>query len=302
MTKSEMIKDFALEAVGCAYIYGATGQACTPEYRKARMEQYPQYAEQIRKACPALKGGSCEGCKYQGRKAYDCAQLTRYAAKAAGLTLPSGASSQWKKGDWSEKGAIDTLPVGQACFLYMEKAGSNPMGHTGIYLGDGTAVDARGHSYGVVHMPISGRSWTHWAILRGQDGAEIDPPPTLRKGSTGEAVKRAQGLLDGLGFDIGSTGADGVFGSKTLQAVKDFQQGVGLAADGVIGPATWAALEDISAMLEDPAEPESVPDEADTVPDEADTAPDDADTAPELTDAEKLAILWEWYLKKGGGG
>ena len=164
----------------------------------------------------------------------------------------------------------------------MEREGSNPMGHTGVYLGDGTAVDARGHSYGVVHMPISGRSWTHWAILRGQEGAEIDPTPTLRKGSTGDSVKRAQELLAGMGYDIGSTGADGIFGSKTLQAVKDFQQTAGLAADGVIGAATWAALE--AQDMHTPAQ------------DEADTAPD------EPADAEKLDILWEWYLKKGGGG
>ena len=142
-------------------------------------------------------------------------------------------------------------------------------------------MDATGHAYGVVHSDVVTKRWTHWAILRGQDGEEIDTPPTLRKGSTGEAVKRAQELLAGMGYDIGSTGADGIFGSKTLQAVKDFQQGVGLAADGVIGPATWAALEG---------------------QDVHDTAPNEADTAPEPTDAEKLAILWEWYLKKGGGG
>lgn len=281
MTKNQMIADFALGAVGCAYVYGATGQPCTPAYRKARAEQYPAYAAQIRSNCPELKSGSgsCEGCKYQGRKAYDCAQLTRYAAKAAGLTLPSGASSQWNKGDWAEQGKIDTLPTDRVCFVYMERASASPMGHTGVYLGDGTVVDARGHSTGVVRRALKDTGWTHWAILRGQDG-ERDTLPTLCQGSTGESVARAQQQLAALGYDLGASGADGIYGSKTAAAVKAFQRAAGLTVDGVIGPATWAAL-----------------DKQDTP---GDALPDPEPVEP--TDAEKIELLWAWYKEQMGGG
>jgi lysozyme family protein len=38
------------------------------------------------------------------------------------------------------------------------------------------------------------------------------------------------------------SGIDGVFGSKTQDAVKSFQQGNSLTVDGIVGPLTWAAL------------------------------------------------------------
>ena len=37
--------------------------------------------------------------------------------------------------------------------------------------------------------------------------------------------------------------ADGVFGAKTLQAVKTFQESAGLLADGIVGPMTKTALD-----------------------------------------------------------
>ena len=46
--------------------------------------------------------------------------------------------------------------------------------------------------------------------------------------------------LNEKGFDCGK--ADGIFGDKTLKAVKDFQQYSGLVIDGIVGPKTWGAL------------------------------------------------------------
>ena len=59
-------------------------------------------------------------------------------------------------------------------------------------------------------------------------------PGVLKKGSTGEAVKRMQAEL---GLED-----DGVFGPGTEAAVKKWQAANGLAADGIVGPKTLAKL------------------------------------------------------------
>ena len=64
--------------------------------------------------------------------------------------------------------------------------------------------------------------------------------PVLEMGSDGESVKALQILLNGLGYSCGK--ADGIFGEKTLAAVKQFQKENGLDDDGVVGALTWAAL------------------------------------------------------------
>ncbi len=64
--------------------------------------------------------------------------------------------------------------------------------------------------------------------------------PVLKKGSKGEAVEMLQNALIGRGYDPG--GADGVFGSKTVTAVKQLQKEYGLVADGIVGQKTWEML------------------------------------------------------------
>ena len=66
--------------------------------------------------------------------------------------------------------------------------------------------------------------------------------PTLRRGTKGERVEELQRLLLRLGYDLGSSGADSVFGRTTESAVRAFQKSRGLTVDGVVGPRTWAAL------------------------------------------------------------
>lgn len=67
--------------------------------------------------------------------------------------------------------------------------------------------------------------------------------PVLRQGSTGQYVIILQKKLKEHGFDPGPI--DGIFGAKTLAAVKAFQKAKRLIVDGIVGPQTWAALEGV---------------------------------------------------------
>ena len=63
---------------------------------------------------------------------------------------------------------------------------------------------------------------------------------TYKKGSSGEVVSQIQTKLKNWGYYSGSV--DGVYGSKTVEAVKSFQKKNGLTVDGICGTNTLAAL------------------------------------------------------------
>ena len=64
----------------------------------------------------------------------------------------------------------------------------------------------------------------------------------LQYGSSGSEVEKLQKALIDAGYDVGSTGADGVFGNNTAAAVKQYQQDNGLTVDGIAGKNTLGAL------------------------------------------------------------
>ncbi len=62
----------------------------------------------------------------------------------------------------------------------------------------------------------------------------------LKQGSTGNLVKTVQTRLKNWGYYTGAT--DGIYGPKTVAAVKYFQRNNGLTVDGIVGPRTAAAI------------------------------------------------------------
>jgi N-acetylmuramoyl-L-alanine amidase len=70
--------------------------------------------------------------------------------------------------------------------------------------------------------------------------AQTAAAATYQQGSTGSVVTQIQQKLYNWGYYSGSV--DGVYGSRTVEAVKYFQCKNGLTVDGKCGPKTLAAL------------------------------------------------------------
>jgi len=89
----------------------------------------------------------------------------------------------------------------------------------------------------------------------GPSGAEPGAPRTkdklgaftvdIPKGRRGVEVADVQKALIALGYSLPKHGVDGIRGSETVSAVKQFQQDNGLTVDGDPGPATVAKLNDV---------------------------------------------------------
>ncbi len=294
----EAIRAYALHQVDGPYIMGATAKKCTPKYRNALAARYNEYADKIYAACPVLSGkqSSCSGCKWEGLPAHDCAQLSKFAAAAAGISLPSGSNSQWTKVNWAIAGEISALPMDVVCFVFHYNSSTGRMSHVGVYLGDGSVADARGHASGVLHKDVSSYPWTHYAIpfeVAREAGLELSERPayaelghdTIHKGAKGSAVAEAQRLLNIAGAHLKM---DGIFGSDTQAAVEAFQSANGLTVDGVIGVNTWSKLRSLDVDA----------DEDSLTKDSTETShgPTDTDQTGGFIEAEPSTSSPEWPI------
>lgn len=251
-SKPNIVKELAEYCLDWPYVYAAAGEYCTPEWRKNRMGYSDtKYANAIKENCPVLSGkaSSCENCKWNGCLCFDCRGFTRWLLAQTDITLAGGgATTQWETAsNWVAKGEIKSIPKNLVCCVFKYKEGK--MSHTGMHMQDGHIIHC---STIVKEDTLPGiPAWTHWGIPAGlytttelqTAGITFDEKknfPTLRKGSTGDTVKKLQLVLNnqyGASLTI-----DGNFGSLTEAAVKQFQKDHKLTADGIVGPKTWEAL------------------------------------------------------------
>lgn len=157
-------------------------------------------------------------------------ESVRPACRSVDPTVGEGGDEQPLLKSGSEGPAVATLqglltkagfPCGQD-----GKFGSETESQVKAFQGaKGLALD------GIVGPPT-------WAALR----PDVRWPETfLKLGSQGPDVATFQRRLLELGFDLGPSGADGDFGTRTDAATRRFQTDRGLAPDGVVGQATWTA-------------------------------------------------------------
>lgn len=254
LTKAEMIVRSAEAMLGWPYAWGATGQKCTVANREARIKN-PRISDGdirlIKKRCQVLNGsaGSCSGCKYYpGNNVtlmFDCIGFVNRLLDIAGVPhYGGGCTTMWNhQANWESRGLLANMPTESVCLVFQQvKNQTNKMDHIGVYIGGGMVIHC---SVEVKIEKVTQYPWTHFGVPKGLEGDVPVPTtkPTLRRGSTGPYVVECQTDLVTLGYDIGKSGIDGVYGKATMNAVAAFQTASGLKSDGICGPATWAALD-----------------------------------------------------------
>lgn len=85
-------------------------------------------------------------------------------------------------------------------------------------------------------------TWVHFDRRQSPPACTTGGYPTLRRGSLSVYVLIAQDDLNTLGFATG--GLDGIFGTRTYNAVKAYQASRNLEIDGIIGCNTWRSLQE----------------------------------------------------------
>lgn len=205
------------------------------------------------------------GSRWIGHMVADCSGMFVFAFKKYGLGMSHISSNIYKSYCTKTKGKLTAelkknLRPGTAVFTG-QTAGNHP--HVGLYVGGdgGYVIEAHGTMKGVIKSKLAEERWTFYGELKNVDYNNTEPAPapepepqddtfpTLRRGSKGKYVTLLQVKLISQGYSCGSTGADGDFGQNTEKAVKLFQQehdgpdGKDLKVDGIVGPATWWALD-----------------------------------------------------------
>ena len=215
----------ALERVFSRY-FGA-GKRNAAEYARnpEKIANYV-YMDEFRSKSGALGNTQPgDGWRFRGRGLKQLTGRNNYARFATHYNMTPEQASDWIE---TKEGAL------ASALWFWDTNNLNPVADTGdvraltkrINGGD-IGLDDRQHRYNVAMQALTGDIPSRAPI-------SAESTSTLRRGSTGDAVKQMQQKL--------GIPADGDFGPGTEAAVRKWQEANGLVADGIVGPKTLAAL------------------------------------------------------------
>lgn len=235
---SEYLVKYVEAQLGRPYWRGTFGQHASPALLAYERKRFPD----------SYKAADFETQANAGQKVHDCCGLVKAANLCDTVNAdPEGLSSKWDlnpKMYYEQarvKGTIGTFPKIKGYLVF-----NSNLSHVGVYVGNDTVTEARGHSYGVVHSKITDSRWKYWAddvnieYPKEEDEVKYSDLEICRKGSKGDAVRTIQANVHVF--------VDGVFGNDTEKCVREFQKknkdndGKALTVDGVVGPKTWQAI------------------------------------------------------------
>ena len=231
MTGKELA-EYAKSKVGTPYFYGSKMDILTEDKMRWLHSHYPgtvtnTYMNKARK-----KG-------QVGKINVDCSGLiSAYTKKLLGSSqLYAQAYARMPIADWRK--------FAEGTVLWKN-------GHVGVYVGDGKVVEARGIDYGTIVSNIPAVNWKYgltfkWMTYNYTEAVDsnvitykkanpyTEPQTNIKKGMKGEGVRWVQYELVESGYDLI---VDGVFGNKTLKALKAFQTSCKIEVDGICGKQT----------------------------------------------------------------
>ena len=194
-----------------------------------------------------------DGVRFKGRGLFQLTGRANYAAFGPKIGIPDLVSNP-------EKAADPAVSLLIACEYWQERRG----GLNRFADQDDIVTITKAINGGLNGLPDRRLYLAKAKLALARDivtgvpaGAAAAPaaPALLRRGSRGDAVAALQRMLVAAGFAVA---ADGDFGPATEAAVRAFQRARGLGEDGIVGPATLAALAAATAppaAAETPAAP-----------------------------------------------
>ena len=235
---NKYLVQYAEAQLGRPYWRGTLGQHASPALLAYERKRFPD----------SYKAADFEAQARAGKKVHDCCGLV----KAANMCDTVNADPEYdSKFDLNPKMYWDNARVkGDDMAKFPKIEGylvyNSNKSHVGVYVGNDTVTEARGHAYGVVHSSINDKRWKFWSDDCNIEYEAPQPAPVkedevkyselevCRKGSKGDAVRTIQANVHVF--------VDGVFGNDTEKSVKEFQKKKGLTVDGIVGEKTWKAI------------------------------------------------------------
>lgn len=149
--------EYVKAKVGCYYWFGCFGQMASKALYTSKKKQYPKYytAKDFEKQIANPKQVfDCAGLP----KAYLWTDSVDDTTPVYKLSQDLGANGLYNSA--TEKGAIGSMPELPGILVF--KGTDKKKTHVGVFVGDNTVIEAKGHAYGVIQSRFSTGGWKYW--------------------------------------------------------------------------------------------------------------------------------------------
>lgn len=168
--------EYCKAKIGCYYWFGTFGQMASKTLYTQKSKQYPN----------KYTASDFEKQIANPKQVFDCSGLIKAYlwTKSIDDTKPKydaktdyGATAFYDNSTY--KGKISVFPKKPGMLVF--KGTSKTKSHVGVYIGNDTVVEAKGHKYGVVETKFSTGDWDYWAqcnLITDDTDVKPEPQPT----------------------------------------------------------------------------------------------------------------------------